>query len=75
MQRVDMERIPRRSQEQAEMTPTTPKKPELHGAAAASHTKAEAAKDQGKPANGKPKDTGRMPSNAGNKSDSGRKSR
>ena len=57
------------------MAITNPKKPSLHGAAAESHSKAEAAKGQAKPANTKPDDTGRPPLNAGKKSDSGKKSR
>ena len=57
------------------MTTTKTAKPALHGAAAASHTKAETAKDQAKSKTVKPDDTSRTASKAGNKSDSGKKSR
>ena len=57
------------------MATTKTEKPALHGAAAASHEKAEAAKDQAKISKSKPDDTGRMASKAGNKSDSSKKSR
>ena len=57
------------------MPTTTPKKPELRGAAAESHRKAEGAKDQPKSANSRASDTTKMPSKAGNKRDSSKKSR
>ena len=57
------------------MADTNPKKPELHGAAASSQSKAEAAKEQVKPANAKPNVMANKPHNAGSKSDSGKKSR
>ena len=57
------------------MTTTKTAKPALHGAAAASHTKSETAKDQAKSTSAKPDDTSRAASKAGNKSDSGKKSR
>ena len=57
------------------MATTKTEKPALHGAAAASHEKAEAAKDQAKTSKSKPEDPGRMASKAGNKSDSSKKSR
>jgi hypothetical protein len=75
LRRVGPVRNLRRSKEEIAMATSNPKKPALHGAAASAQGKAEAAKDQAKPANAKPKDTGRMPFNAGNKSDSANKSR
>ncbi len=57
------------------MANTNSKKPALHGAAAASHSKAETAKDQAKPSNAKSTDTGRPAPDAGSKSDTGKKAR
>lgn len=56
------------------MATTKTEKPALHGAAAASHSKAEAAKGQGKSSNPKADEAGSA-SKAGNKSDAGKKSR
>ena len=72
---VGMVRERRKPDEEHIMATTTPKKPETHGAAAGSHRKDDGAKDQPKSANSKPSGTGSMPSKAGNKSDSGKKSR
>jgi hypothetical protein len=57
------------------MATTNPNKPALHGAAAASHSKTEAAKDQVKSTGAKPDETVRKTSNSGNKSSNGKKSR
>lgn len=72
---VDLVRVPRGPEDETAMANTTSKKPALHGAAAASHSKAETAKDQAKPSNAKPTDTGRPAPDAGSKSDNGKKSR
>lgn len=71
---VDLVRVRRGSEEKTTIADTDPNKPELHGAAASSHGKADAAKDQAKPSNAKSTEPGRPALAAGNKSASGKKS-
>lgn len=72
---VNFVRVPRGPEDETAMANTNSKKPALHGAAAASHSKAETAKDQAKPSNAKPTDNGPAVLVAGSKSDGGKKSR
>ena len=68
-------RVSRGPEDETTMANTNPRKPALHGAAAASHSKTDAAKDQAMPSNAKSNDTGRPAVDAGHKNDSGKKSR